>query len=698
VRNVVSRISGAGTTGTVLLTAHYDSAPLSPGAGDNGAGVAALLETVRSIAAGPGLRNDLVVLFADGHGTSQAGLRAFVEHHPWMDDVAVAVSAEMAGVSGPALTLEAESGNGWLIRALAAGNPRPVATSAARALGLSGRPNWPHAHFRERGVPVLRLTAFGGRAVQGQALDRAEAVSERTLQHQGLQLLALTRALGREDLGSVKADPGSERAYLSLPGAKVVHHPADWLVLLCLVLLGVWVLWVVLLRLRGGSYQGVLVGLALGAGLVGISVGWGWLLLEILRRLHTEYGLLESALYRDGPHFLALAAGVLGLTTVGYGLARRRFGAGEIFLGSLSLPLATAMWLGFRSPFGAMALSWALVPALLSAGVLAALGPDRTCGRREWVAFLLTSVGILALLVPDLEVLATALTLRGAPIAGAAFALTALLLLPVQEWLTRPRIWWVPALLAGASAALIVGSAPFARSPVEHPDLASLVLLVEDTADGRQPPPPTEGIAPDPPRIRRRTALWLTRPGPGRDWARAHAVEQASSSTDPGILLLPLDGGNEVAGTGPEVELAAPRAWILEASPEDSLHNGVRRVLLGILPGEGGEMTGLHLPEGSGEIVTLAGTSLAQDGQWEPVRSAVHWGTPEGGMLTVGLLVDGEREEVRFDLLEHHLNPETLLGEDFFRWNGSFLPHAPTGSGRVVQRTRVTLDVSRAGG
>ena len=475
-----------------------------------------------------------------------------------------------------------------------------------------------------------------------------------------------------------------------------VHFPP--LGLLSLGLLGAWVLSVVLLRSRNGSYQGVLAGLALGAGLVGISAGSGWLLLEILGRVHGEFGLLESALYRDGPHFLALAAAVLALTTVGYGLARRWFGAGDLYVGALVLPLAVAVWLSFRSPSGAMALSWAMAPARLSAAVLAALGPDRSHRRREWAVFLTASAGILALLVPDLEVLAMARTLRGAPILGAAFALAALLLLPLQEWLTRPRIWWVPALLAVVSAALIVGSVPGVRSPSDHPELASLVLLLEDTADDPWRPPIALETASETPRIRRMTGLWLTRPGPGEDWARNHAVGQAATATDPGILLLPSDGDYQVAGTGPEVELAAPQVRILENTREDSPGGGGHRLLVGILPQLGGEMTGLHLPEGVGEIVSLAGVSLAREGHLEPLRLAVHRGTPEGGMLTVGLVLSAGRDEVSFDLLEHHMDPETLLGEDFFRWNGSFLPHAPAGSGRVVRRTRVSLDLPPVGG
>ncbi|MFQ5492041.1 MAG: M28 family peptidase, partial [Phycisphaerae bacterium] len=45
---------------------HYDSQQLAPGAGDDGAGVAAILEAVRAVGEAGDLRNDLYVIITDG--------------------------------------------------------------------------------------------------------------------------------------------------------------------------------------------------------------------------------------------------------------------------------------------------------------------------------------------------------------------------------------------------------------------------------------------------------------------------------------------------------------------------------------------------------------------------------------------------------------------------------------------------------
>ena len=82
VNNVVATIPGTSPTGSVLMVAHYDSAPSGPGAADNAASVAAILETMRALKTGPAARNDLIVLFTDGEELGLLGAKAFVETQP----------------------------------------------------------------------------------------------------------------------------------------------------------------------------------------------------------------------------------------------------------------------------------------------------------------------------------------------------------------------------------------------------------------------------------------------------------------------------------------------------------------------------------------------------------------------------------------------------------------------------------------
>ena len=63
---MIARIPGTANTGAIAINAHYDGGATGPAAGDNGVGVAATLEVVRAVLAGPPLANDVIVVFSDG--------------------------------------------------------------------------------------------------------------------------------------------------------------------------------------------------------------------------------------------------------------------------------------------------------------------------------------------------------------------------------------------------------------------------------------------------------------------------------------------------------------------------------------------------------------------------------------------------------------------------------------------------------
>src|SRR5262245_2186092 len=65
-QNVIARLPGRQNTRAVMLCAHYDSFPNSPGASDDGIGVATLLETLRALKSSAPLKNDVIFLFTDG--------------------------------------------------------------------------------------------------------------------------------------------------------------------------------------------------------------------------------------------------------------------------------------------------------------------------------------------------------------------------------------------------------------------------------------------------------------------------------------------------------------------------------------------------------------------------------------------------------------------------------------------------------
>ena len=114
----MARVRGTASTGAVLLAAHYDSAPEAPGAADDGAGVAAILEAVRALRHHPPLRNDLIVVFTDGEEKGLLGARLFVRDHRWVEDVALVLDFEARGNTGPSILFETSAVGMSLLDAL----------------------------------------------------------------------------------------------------------------------------------------------------------------------------------------------------------------------------------------------------------------------------------------------------------------------------------------------------------------------------------------------------------------------------------------------------------------------------------------------------------------------------------------------------------------------------------------------------
>ena len=112
--NVLARVTGVDHRRAVLLVAHYDSVPTTPGANDNAAAVAALLEVGR-VVGGTTPPNDVIVLLTDGEEPApRFGATAFAGHR-WLSDIALVANFEANGAGGPSLLVEMSGPGGMLI-------------------------------------------------------------------------------------------------------------------------------------------------------------------------------------------------------------------------------------------------------------------------------------------------------------------------------------------------------------------------------------------------------------------------------------------------------------------------------------------------------------------------------------------------------------------------------------------------------
>lgn len=665
VRNVVARIAGTASTGALVLTAHYDAAGISTGAGDDGTGVVAVLETVRALRAGSPPRNDVIVLITDAEELGLMGARTFVDEHPWMPDVSVVLSVEMRGGGGPSIMFETGEENGWIVREADASGIRPAASSVSYEIYRRMPNDTDFTPFRRAGRQGLNFAAIGRASVYHQAYDTPANLSEATLQHHGENLLGVTRRLVEVDLSEVDAP---DVTFFSVPVLGLVVYPTGLALPLTAALVALAAVVFLSVRRTGGSWAGILIGLGIGIVAVAGTAGVGLALAGWLPRFHPEYGSLAgSTFHHEGWYVLALAGLGLALTTTLFGIARRWRRPGELAWGAALLPIGLAVWLSFTAPSAAMSIQWPTAAALLAILGLPLASRPRLVNA-AWAWALVLALPVLAMMVPFVELGWMALGFEQAAMIGLTVAVLLLLLLPALDRLREPNTWWAPLsalVLAGAFLGLGVWSA----GPSPERPAPSLLAWTYDRATGE--------------------ALWIgdasddPADAEARSWAEGRAgapFTETRSLQRFGIRAR--GGGDPHVAPAPVVEVAAPSVWVLR----DTIEGANRSLRLALLSNIGAELVQLRFPEGSRTRMT------ALNGQPLPIqdraRLVEHWGRPDPAiLLDLTLPVDAAPE---LDVVEYLLRPGELLGEELFRRPPTLAPDVSRGSDRAVIRTPIS--------
>ncbi|MGH3912941.1 MAG: M20/M25/M40 family metallo-hydrolase, partial [Pseudonocardiaceae bacterium] len=237
VDNIVATLPGRDPTGSVVLAAHYDSVAAGPGASDDAAAIAAMLETVRALRSSDQLRNDLVLLITDGEEDGLLGAAAFVDRHPLARQRAVVLNWEARGVSGPSLMFETSRNNAALVELFAAAAPHPHGDSSLVEIYRQLPNDTDFTEFACAGLPGLNFAYVGGATRYHSPNDDITHLDPASLQHHGANMLGLTRALGDIDLATLTAD--HDATYFRFLGSVIVYPTAlAWpLALLAVVVL-----------------------------------------------------------------------------------------------------------------------------------------------------------------------------------------------------------------------------------------------------------------------------------------------------------------------------------------------------------------------------------------------------------------------------------------------------------------------------
>lgn len=483
--NVLARLEGTGDSDKAfLLMAHYDSVPVAPGAGDDGAGVAAILETVRAVRAGPSLRNDVIVLFTDGEEQGLLGARAFADRHPWAADVGVVLNLEARGHTGAAYLLRTNDDNGWIISQFAKAAPYPFATSDTSAYYELAGAGSDLAVALDAGWAGMDVAFVEGLPTYHTAQDTADRLDPRTLQHLGSNGLALTRRFGNVPLDRPRAP---DAVYFNLFG-RLIHYPQEWTIPLAtsvaLAFAGVVALGV---KRRQLNVRGIAGGaLVLLAGMTAAAVGAHllWLLIRVLRPGDAIWALeYKHHLLYIG--FASLSVAVAATLIVGF---RPKIGSANLTFGALLwwllLTVLTSVWF----PPVSYAFTWPLLSSLVGVGAVFLAG-DRPAG--PWIGFAaltLTAVPALVLAVPNLPVGVTTIDGLFLPLVVPIFALEVVLVLglviPHLGLMAQPKPWAVPTTAAVVGLATLATGTLAAGFDADHPKPNSIFYALN--ADSQQ--------------------------------------------------------------------------------------------------------------------------------------------------------------------------------------------------------------------
>ena len=225
ISNILVRIPGTASTGTVIVTGHYDSAMLAPGAGDDGISVAAMLEAIRVLRSNPPLHNDVLFLFTDGEELGWMGAIAFIRENPETKLESIVLCFDARPGNAPLLLQETSPGDAWLLRQIVG---LPIS-----AWGGSWKRDQERKE-QDTDFDTFQVAGFTGVVFENEASgtryhtnrDTVDAISADRVQAYGKTMLTLTRRFGTIDLSTKTTD--QDVAYVTLPLVGLIAYP-NWL-------------------------------------------------------------------------------------------------------------------------------------------------------------------------------------------------------------------------------------------------------------------------------------------------------------------------------------------------------------------------------------------------------------------------------------------------------------------------------------
>jgi hypothetical protein len=569
-QNIIARLPGTASTGTVMLYGHYGSVPTSNNAADGAAGVAAVLETVRAIRAGGPLRNDLLIAFADGDETPALGPH-LLRRHPEAKDVTVGIALE--GLSNRGAVALAYAGQGtpnapgsytsaangsWLRSALAV-MPHRFTALALNDLQIAS-PELSIA-TKDAGAGGIGSLLVGGGDAYHTMRDNPANLDVASLQAYGDNTLALARHFGNGTLDQQPTSP--ELVAFTVPPNTVISYGRALALALAVVLVGMFVALMVL-GLGRHVFRGW--GLVVGFGLALVSLPaaltadvLAWLAVVAVNPAYRApmgrgyYGAAWTLLFLT---FVTLAV-TAALYLLGRPLLRPARSNASVAAGALAVPLLLSVLTALALPAFSYVFAW---PALAGIGLLGWTVLGSSAAARTWpwlVGLSLAALVVVTVAVVPVYLIYSAFAAPGSARQSPIYPVLALLivaalspaLVPHLHFLAPRRRWTIPAALVALAAVCLGGQLIATRFDADTPQ-PDYIQYSLDADTGK--------------------ATWLSAGSRPDDWTRqffANGYATGSATFSPGYYFE--QQHDVITAPAAQVELPAPTLTVLESRQQE---------------------------------------------------------------------------------------------------------------------------------
>jgi hypothetical protein len=439
--------SGDKTKPAVLVMAHYDSEPNAGGAGDDGAGCAAMLETARLIKTGPTLKNDIIFLFTDGEEAGLLGSTSFVRENPLFNTVGVALNFDGRGNSGKSFMVSNGS-SGWMVDEYRQACAHKSASSLYHELFRILPNSTDLLPFSRKGIPGFDFAYIDGFVNYHALTDQAGNMDPNTFQEQGDNMLSMVRRFGNIDISRRKT---LETTFFGVLGNWMIVYPASWnsvFLFATNLLLLVWLIMGMINRRIG--WKGFIAGFFSFAVVLALLYFATKFALQGVRTAYPLYGGYYSNAYNTKYFYFAITALIIAIFTLVYQGFLRKFETPSLMAGIALLEVVILDLLYTLIPTAIYFLCFPLLFLLIACLIgwsRRSMTPDTT-GPVVWKTSILTFICLLPallLLAPLIYGLFIGFDVQ--PEAAALGPLTGLLLgllIPLFALVFRESRWIIP--------------------------------------------------------------------------------------------------------------------------------------------------------------------------------------------------------------------------------------------------------------